>query len=137
MFKKFRAGYFLLIFILSALGLLAWWFWYDPVQHFTLSVPGMDNRKKGVAVPLKPVRIGSEFKFFRTAQDVPGTRWPRFRGADYDNINKEPVRLIEKWGKSGPRILWKKTLGEGHAAPAVYDGKVYLLDYSETEKSDR
>ncbi len=137
MLKKYLAGYFLLIFILSAIGLLAWWLLYDPVQKFTTSVPGMDNRKKGVAVPVKPVRIGSGFKFFRVSQDVPGTRWTNFRGPGYDNINKEQVRLIENWGKGGPRILWKKMLGEGHAAPAVYDGKVYLLDYNEGEKSDQ
>jgi len=127
----------LLIVILTASGLLGWWFFHDPVKNMTLSVPGMDNRKKGAAVAGKPVMIGSEFKFFRTAQDIPGTRWPRFRGADFDNINTEPVRLIDTWGTNGPQILWKKSLGDGHAAPAVYDGKIYLLDYDETGKSDQ
>jgi outer membrane protein assembly factor BamB len=125
------------IFILLASGLVAWWFFYDPVKNFKVSVPGMDNRKKGVAVAGKPVIIGSEFKFYKESPDIPGTRWTRFRGQDYDNINKEPIRLIDSWGSSGPRILWKKQLGEGHAAPAVYDGKVYLLDYDEAGKSDQ
>ena len=78
-----------------------------------------------------------EFKFFKASPDVAGTRWVRFRGQDFDNISKEPIRLIEKWGKNGPKILWKMSLGEGHAAPAVYDGKVYLLDYDEAAKSDQ
>lgn len=97
----------------------------------------MDNRKKGPATAGKPVMIGSEFKFYKAMPDVPGTRWTRFRGQDFDNISKEPVRLIEKWDKSGPCILWKKDLGEGHAAPAIYDGKVYLLDYDEATRSDQ
>ena len=137
MFKKNLTIYILLLFIMSAFGLLAWWFSHDPVKNFTVSVPGMDNRKKGVVVAGKPVMIGSEFKFYRSSNDVAGTRWTRFRGGDFDNINKEPIRLIEKWGETGPRILWKITLGEGHAAPAIYDGKVYVLDYDETGKSDQ
>ena len=137
MFKKYLSGNILILFILTALGLLAWWLFHDPVRNFTASVPGMDNRKKGAAVSGKPVIIGAEFKFFKALPDVAGTRWPRFRGQDFDNICKEPIRLIEKWGKDGPHIIWKKTLGEGHAAPAVYDGKVYLLDYDEAGKSDQ
>lgn len=136
-FKKHLTRYILLFFNLAALGLLSWWFFNDPVKNFTVSVPGMDNRKKGAAVAGKPVIIGSEFKYYTSSQDVPGTRWTRFRGGDFDNVSKEPIRLIEKWDETGPRILWKITLGEGHAAPAVYDGKIYLLDYNETGKSDQ
>ena len=134
---RFPANYILYIFILLATGLLIWWFLYDPVRNFTISMPGMDNRKKGAAFAGKPVIIGSEFKFYQASKDYPGTRWTNFRGADFDNVSKEPIPLIEKWDKSGPRILWKKSLGEGHAAPAVYDGKIYLLDYDEAGKSDQ
>ena len=112
------------------------WIFHDPVSRLTVSVPGMDNRKKGVATPGEPVKIGSEFNFFKSSEDIPGTRWTRFRGPDFDNISKEAIRLIDTWGKNGPRILWKVNLGEGHAAPAVYNGKVYLLDYDETNKAD-
>jgi len=125
------------IFILAALGLLAWWFLHDPVKSFTLSVPGMDNRKKGALASGKPVRIGAEFKFFKSEPDVAGTSWTRFRGADCDNISKESTKLIDQFGKNGPEILWRVALGEGHAAPAVYNGKVYLLDYDEATKADQ
>jgi len=137
MLKKHLTRYILLFFILSALGLLAWWFFYDPVKSFTVSVPGMDNRKKGMTPQGKPVQIGAEFKFFKTSEDVPGTRWTRFRGPDFDNISKENIRLIDRFGKNGPEILWKISLGEGHAAPAVYNGKVYILDYDEAAKADQ
>ena len=129
--------YIVLLFVLAAIALLAWWLYHDPVKNFTVSVPGMDNRKKGVQAGSKPVIIGAQFKFYQASQDYPGTRWTNFRGPDFDNISRERIPLIDKWDKTGPRILWKKSLGEGHAAPAVYDGKVYLLDYDEASKSDQ
>jgi outer membrane protein assembly factor BamB len=122
-----------LLFVMA--GVAVWWLLYNPVSDFTVSKPGMDNRKKGPAAT-EQVMIGEAFTFYRAAADVPGTRWPRFRGADSDNISKEKVPLIDRWGKEGPKILWKVPLGDGHAAPAVYDGKVYILDYDETKRAD-
>ncbi len=127
----------LIFFGLVATGLLVWWYMNDPAEKFSLSVPGMDNRKKGSALQGEAVKIGALFTFFKAMPDVPGTSWPRFRGEDFSNISKESISLIEKFGKEGPKILWKMTLGEGHAAPAVYKGKIYLLDYDETEKQDQ
>jgi len=136
MIKNGWAGIIVAVFVLIAVGALVWWLFYDPAGRLTLSVPGMDKRTSDEKIPALQVSIGSEFTLFREMQDVPGTRWPRFRGEDYDNISKEDTRLIENWEAGGPRILWKKDLGEGHAAPAVYDGKVYVLDYDEKERAD-
>jgi outer membrane protein assembly factor BamB len=58
-----------------------------------------------------------------------------FSSADYDNINKENIPLIDNWG-DGPKIEWTVDLGEGHAAPVIYNGKVYILDYNELRKRD-
>lgn len=96
----------------------------------------MDNRKKAAAGSGEKVNIGESFTFFRTADGIPGTSWPRFRGANFDNICHENIPLISTWGKNGPKILWKLSLGEGHAAPAVFDGRVYILDYDENKKED-
>jgi len=115
---------------------LVWWLLYNPVKSFTISVPGMDQRKKSVFIKAEEIKIGRIFTFFKAMDDISGTRWPRFRGDDFDNISKEKIRLTDHWGKDGPKILWKIPLGDGHAAPAVYDGKVYLLDYDEATKSD-
>ncbi len=122
-------------FIVVCIGVIAWWLVYNPVASFRESMPGMDERKTGV-IAAQPVRIGETFKFFKTCNDLPNSRWPRFRGEGCDNINKENIRLIDTWGKSGPKILWKLPLGEGHAAPAVYEGRVYILDYDEKTKQD-
>lgn len=128
--------FFLFLLIIVATGLLTWWYLHDPVRGFSLSVPGMDNRKSGAVAAGAPVKIGALFASFKTEEDIPGTMWPRFRGADFSNISRETVPLIDKFGPDGPVILWKTDLGEGHAAPAIYNGKVYLLDYIETEKED-
>jgi len=135
MIKNSLYRYLLPAFIVLATGILAWWLIYNPVKTLKPSVPGMDERKTG-AVAVQKVNIGEIFAFFKTCDDIPGTRWPRFRGADFDNVSKENIRLIDKFPKEGPKILWKIPLGEGHAAPAVYDGRVYLLDYNETKKQD-
>ena len=135
MIKNSLYRYLLPAFIVLATVILAWWLIYNPVKTFKPSVPGMDERKTG-AVAVQKVNIGETFAFFKTCDDIPGTRWPRFRGADFDNVSKENIRLIDKFPKEGPKILWKIPLGEGHAAPAVYDGRVYLLDYNETKKQD-
>ncbi len=137
MTKKNTERILLLLVAAVAAGLLVWWFLYDPSGKFSLSVPGMDHRKKGLPGQGAPVKIGTLFTSFKTADDQPGTSWPRFRGEDFTNISKEQLPLIGKFAQGGPKILWKKTLGEGHAAPAVYKGKIYLLDYDEVKKEDQ
>ena len=66
---------------------------------------------------------------------IPGN-WPRFRGADIDNISKDETPLAESWDTSGPPVVWQVTLGEGYAGPAVHNGRVYVLDYNEKRKAD-
>ena len=123
--------------IAAAIILPGWWFFNDPVGHFKPSMPGDDHKNAGTAVAAAKVEIGSDFKSLLSIPDVAGTRWPRFRGADFDNISKETIPLIDTWPGRKPGILWTRPLGEGHAAPAVYDGKIYLLDYDEQTRSDR
>jgi len=136
MFRRLFTRSLVPLMILLGIGILFWWLSYNPVKSFTVSVPGMDNRKEGKAVVTEDIRIGEKFVLYKDMPDIPGTCWNRFRGPDFDNISKESIRLIDKWGQTGPRILWKKPLGEGHAAPAVYNGRIYLLDYDERTKSD-
>ena len=135
MLKNSLSKYLLPAFILLGIGFMIWWLVYNPVSSFRQSIPGMDERKTG-SVAAQKVNIGETFTYFKTCDDIPGTRWPRFRGADFDNVSKENIRLIDNFGKEGPKILWKKQLGEGHAAPAVYDGRMYILDYDEATKQD-
>jgi outer membrane protein assembly factor BamB len=122
--------------ILFGVILIVWWLFHDPVKSLTISVLGMDKHGSGAKIKLQEVKIGETFTFFGTTEEIEGPGWPRFRGSNIDNISKENVPLIEKWGNFQERIRWKVELGEGHAAPAVYGGRVYLLDYDEKKKTD-
>ena len=136
MIRKHISKFILFLVFILAGGVFTWWILHNPVKRFTVSVPGMDNRGKKSAIPDEVVKIGDSFALYNISEDVPGTYWPRFRGSGFDNISKETIPLIDKWDDKGPSILWQKELGEGHAAPAVYAGKIYLLDYDEVKKAD-
>lgn len=122
-----------------ALALLSRWFVFDPTRGLARSLPGADggppqeerDASAGVAVDL----AGTLQTFAGVPSDLPG-HWPRFRGPDFDNIVKNSPPLAERWPEGGPEILWSVELGEGHAAPAVFNGCVYLFDYDEASRSD-
>ena len=67
--------------------------------------------------------------------DLPGA-WPRFRGANFDAISTEDVRLARSWPEQGPKVLWSIDLGEGYAGAAVLAGRVYVLDYDQKNQAD-
>lgn len=115
---------------------LTWWLLYNPVRDFVESVPGMDNRPPGFKSQSEAVDIGALFASFDGIPSEIQGSWPRFRGADFDNISKEKIRLVSSWDDAGPDILWSIDLGEGHAAPVVSNGRVYILDYDEDERAD-
>jgi outer membrane protein assembly factor BamB len=128
------------IIITVTIGLVSiltlWWAFHDPTGEFTINNPGQDGRPSGELISTDVIDIGANFSTFSgTPAGIKGS-WTRFRGEDFDNIVKEDVKLIDGWDESGPNILWKVELGEGHAAPAIQDGRVYLIDYDEQEKAD-
>jgi outer membrane protein assembly factor BamB len=116
--------------------MLLFWLFYNPVGGLTESLPGMDNRPPKSASS-ETIVIGEKFSSYVTdfKSDLTG-KWPHFRGSEFDNINKESARLIEHFPAGGPKILWTKVMGEGHAAAAIYNGRVYVLDYDERKKTD-
>lgn len=116
--------------------LIGYWLFYNPVKDFQKSIPGMDNRPDSISGIREKVKIGAIFETFGDASSELKGKWTRFRGADFDNIVKDKSKLINKFPESGPDILWKVDLGEGHAAPVICNGKVYILDYEEEEQTD-
>jgi outer membrane protein assembly factor BamB len=123
--------------IIIGFGIFLFWFFYNPVKDFAVNEPGLDKRPLKDTNSRQEVIIGEKFKEYAKSTSTLTGKWTRFRGADFDNINKEKIALVEKWGKEGPKILWKtEMLGEGHAAPVIYNGKAYILDYDERKKND-
>ena len=122
-----------------ALLLLSRWFAVDPARELTRSLPGMDGgppeSERAKSDRLDVDLAGMLQTFDGTPSDLPGS-WPRFRGADFDNISKASVKLADRWPEAGPKLLWSVALGEGHAAPVVFNGCVYLFDYDEAARAD-
>jgi outer membrane protein assembly factor BamB len=115
---------------------LSWWLLYNPVGAFEEKRPGLDNRPVTLSTDAPEADIGSYFAAFEGTPSALSGSWPRFRGPDYDNISKERIPLASSWGAEGPPVLWTVDLGEGHAGPAVSEGRVYLLDYDEEARAD-
>jgi len=122
--------------VAAAVFLLERWLSFDPVPDLAVNLPGADGRPATLGARGERIDLSGVFEQFEgTASDLPGA-WPRFRGTDFDNIGKPGVRLADSWGEEGPEILWSVELGEGHAAPVVLQGRVYVLDYDEDARGD-
>jgi outer membrane protein assembly factor BamB len=52
--------------------------------------------------------------------------WPHWRGPNYDGVTRETGWDV-KAAAGGPKELWRAKVGRGFAAPAISDGRVYLL----------
>jgi outer membrane protein assembly factor BamB len=124
--------------MIISLGIIifTFWFFFNPVKNLSQSLPGLDNRPPVDSTALDSVVIGEKFKEYEVFTSNLTGKWPRFRGGDFDNIYKGGGKLIDKFGPEGPKIAWQTELGDGHAAPAIYNGRVYVLDYDERKKAD-
>ncbi len=123
-----------IVLVSTAFAGLAWWLFSDPTSEFSVNLPGMDNRPANLKSAASMVEIGEFYQWFDSLKTDLTGKWPRFRGSNFDNKSKMQVDV--DWGDQGPQIAWSVDLGEGHAAPAIYNGKVYLLDYDEAERTD-
>jgi len=121
--------------VTTFVAVLLWWLLKDQPFEVTERVPGMDNRPK-MEARSDSVIIGEFFDTLAVPDEIVAGDWSRFRGVDFDNISKDTTPLAETWDTSGPAIMWRTTLGEGYAGPAVHNGRVYLLDYNERKKAD-
>lgn len=65
-----------------------------------------------------------------------GGSWTQFRGPKRDNITTSSIALADNWSAEGPPVLWRLTVGEGHAGAAIYKGRVYLEDYDRDKEED-
>ena len=113
----------------------SWWIFANSSYNVVERLPGMDNRPPQRQIS-DSIIIGEFLDTLGSIEEILPGSWPRFRGADFDNISKDATPLAETWDTSGPPIVWQITLGEGYAGPAVLNGRVYVLDYNERRKAD-
>ena len=52
--------------------------------------------------------------------------WPQYLGPDRNGTYSGPP-LAESWAPTGPKVVWRKQVGQGFAGPAVVQGRVILF----------
>jgi outer membrane protein assembly factor BamB len=57
---------------------------------------------------------------------VIATDWPQFLGPNRNGTYTGPP-LLEAWGPSGPKVVWRKQVGQAFAGPAVVQNRVLLF----------
>jgi outer membrane protein assembly factor BamB len=54
------------------------------------------------------------------------TDWPQFLGPERNGVYGGPA-LSETWATSGPRVVWRKAVGQGLSGPVVVQNRVVLF----------
>ena len=52
--------------------------------------------------------------------------WPQYLGPTRNGIYSGPA-LADTWPSGGPRVVWKRDVGQGFSGPVVADGRVILF----------
>ena len=52
--------------------------------------------------------------------------WPQILGPERNGVYRGPA-LAEKWGANGPRVVWRKTVGQGFSGPVVASDHLILF----------
>src|SRR5262245_61035791 len=63
---------------------------------------------------------------FDAAAQSPTPDWPQFLGPARNGAHLGPP-LADSWGAAGPRIVWRRDVGQGFAGPAVVGGRLILF----------
>jgi outer membrane protein assembly factor BamB len=77
---------------------------------------------KPVVKPAKPV-VKPAKPVAPAAQGVPWTQW----GGPHRNFQTEATGLKDTWPAGGPRVIWKRPLGEGYSSPVVENDVLYTM----------
>ncbi|MBI4909633.1 MAG: PQQ-binding-like beta-propeller repeat protein [Acidobacteria bacterium] len=60
------------------------------------------------------------------AQSVPSASWTQW-GGPRRNFTSDVTGLKAAWPAAGPKVLWKRPLGEGYSAPSISGDTLYTL----------
>ena len=119
----------------AGVGAIVVWVSARPTVPLEARLPGLD-RPAGVAAPESEGPVQGTLATFAGTPDKLTTPWPQFRGPKGDNIVRDQIKLARKWPSGGPRKLWQIELGEGYAGAAVWNGRVYVVDYDRDASAD-
>jgi outer membrane protein assembly factor BamB len=123
--------------LVGAILLLAWWLTPGGRERtLTERIPGADRSgSNSVAGGIEAKLEGRLIKSNGVPSTIVGA-WPRFRGTNLDNISTDPTPLAKTWPATGPKVLWSIDVGEGFAGAAIWNGRVYVMDYDREKSAD-
>ena len=61
-----------------------------------------------------------------TESRLAGVAWTQWGGPNR-NFQTEARGIRDTWPASGPRVIWKRPLGEGYSSPVVENGLLYTM----------
>lgn len=113
------------------------WIWPRTHQQIESRVPGTDHAPDSGrrAAEANPVLRGT-LQPGEGKAGAAGGAWPQFRGPNRDGASTDEVGLTRNWITGKPQELWTLPVGEGYAGAAVFEGRVYLMDYDREEQRD-
>ena len=113
--------------------------WIQRYRAFTVQprVAGMDGRPAAIVAAQEAVDLSGTLETFDGVPSAIIASWPCFRGIRRDGVLEDAsVTLAERWPDDGLPKLWQIELGEGYAAAAVHNGRVYVIDYDMQRQRD-
>jgi len=124
--------------LLAVVGVLSlvWWTMFSLGGPLEARVAGLDGAPAvdQAAGRQRPV-VGEPIRFEELPSKLAGS-WPWFRGERLDLICDDGTPLARQWPEKGPPKIWHIELGQGYAAAAISNGRVYVLDYDEEALAD-
>ena len=120
--------------LIGTVVILLWWM-MDPGRTLEIRAPSADESGAGSLTGPAGPWAGKLIKGAGVPANLTGV-WPNFRGPRHDNLCTDPTPLLKSFPASGPKQLWKLEVGEGYAAPVLWKGRAYLLDYDVAARAD-
>jgi outer membrane protein assembly factor BamB len=85
------------------------------------------DRRAFLAVTLgAPFFTASSSAFAQTTAKTPALAWTQWGGPNR-NFHTDARGLKDTWPATGPRVVWKRPLGDGYSSPAVEYGVLYVI----------
>ena len=102
-------------------------------QQATKKSPPSARRTGNIVPAMRPVfRFASKTSLWLVAIvaaaviRLSAEDWPQFLGPERNGVYRGPA-LAEMWGAEGPRVVWRKNVGQGFSGPVVAQGRLILF----------
>lgn len=94
------------------------------------TIVGARPRRRAGRAPAVPLAAG--LLALAAATGLSAKDWPQWRGAERRGVWTE-TGVLRAFPDTGLAVKWRTPVNGGYAGPAVADGRVFVLDYVETE----